>query len=96
MFRIRYKVATVVYRHWFVPEHLNIDAMNMMDFVELLFRESTKRKLDEYQTWNNAWDAHKDPEYLYYKLDVRRNKRQRLQSDTVKFCRKYKTALIET
>ena len=94
MFRFKYKVATVVYQHWFVPEHLNIDAMNMMDFVGLLFRESTK-KIDEYQTWNNARDAHQDSEYLYYKLGVRKNKRQRLLSDTAKFCRRYKTAVIE-
>ena len=53
MFSFKYKVAEVVYQHWFLPKHCNVDAMNMMEFMYSLYRKSRKRKLRCDEKWES-------------------------------------------
>ena len=80
-FGFKCKVAEVVYQHWFVPEHLDIDAMNMMDFVYALYRESDQKKLNYEEKWNGAEHVDLESEYVYYRCFYDKNKRQRLETD---------------
>ena len=79
MFSLKYKVAEVVYQHWFLPKHCNVDAMNMMEFMYSLYRKSRKRKLRCDEKWEGLENVNSDVEYTYYKSYFKRNKRQCLE-----------------
>ena len=95
MFSFKYKVAEVVYQHWFLPKHLNMDTMNMMEFMYSLYRKSRKRKLRCDEKWEGFKIVDSDMEYTYYKSYFKRNKRQCLESHVEQYSNGYKESIIE-
>ena len=89
------KVAEIVYHHWFDPEHLDMDAMNMMDFVYSLYRESNQKKLNYDEKWIGAEDVDPESEYEYYRSFYKKNKRQCMESDVQMYSNSYKKSVIE-